>query len=310
MLFLLPFIVAGGMLSFYFLGGASDYCYDSGIISLPLSFLQWEGAGMLVCGAFVLLLLSYLLFFIAGRYKFLSAATILPAIIYSFLSLGILCKYGLNNYLIASFLLAFAIARLQSAIVYIQSNASIFDFGLLIMFAVLLAPKLVMLLPWAIVVLPFSGRATMKDIVALFIGFSTALLFTASYYYLTDGWEVLSARIFPLFTGEITFIETFRQQPAIFIILVALILAAMFQSVRHTTTSTVAQRRGLLAMFSLTFFLGISIFFIPIACRGFLFVFFVPLTYLYAYYFIAERSKWIGNAFFVLFLVVCVLLML
>lgn len=52
--------------------------------------------------------------------------------------------------------------------------------------AVLLCPKLIMLIVWAIIVLPFSGRAALKDLVALFIGIFSALFFTGCYYFLTD----------------------------------------------------------------------------------------------------------------------------
>ena len=186
MLYLLPFILAAiAFLRFTF--GPEDFsvCLDLGVISIP-DFQEQGGLWWKEIGVLALLCLSFLVFFVADRYKFLSHITVLPAVIYALLCIGVICRYGMSNYLVAALCVVLAVARLQSAIVNTQSNAPVFGFGLFSTLAVLLCPKLIMLIVWAIIVLPFSGRAALKDLVALFIGIFSALFFTGCYYFLTD----------------------------------------------------------------------------------------------------------------------------
>ena len=159
MLYLLPFILAAiAFLRFTF--GPDDFsvCPDLGVISIP-AFQEQGGLWWKEIGVLALLCLSFLVFFVADRYKFLSHITVLPAVVYAFLCIGVICRYGMSDYLVAALCVVLAVARLQSGIVNTQSNSPVFGFGLFSTLAVLLCPKLIMLIVWAIIVLPFSGRA-------------------------------------------------------------------------------------------------------------------------------------------------------
>ena len=126
MLYLLPFILAAiAFLHFSFGMDEGIVCREDGIISFPFlnenQHLLWlRGMGM-----FGLLCLAFLIFFIADRYKFLSRITALPALIYALLTAGLVCRYGVNNYLLAAFCSVLAVSRLQSAIVHTKSNAPV-----------------------------------------------------------------------------------------------------------------------------------------------------------------------------------------
>ena len=130
MLYLLPFILAAiAFLRFTF--GPDDFsvCPDLGVISIP-AFQEQGGLWWKEIGVLALLCLSFLVFFVADRYKFLSHITVLPAVVYAFLCIGVICRYGMSNYLVAALCVVLAVARLQSAIVNTQSNSPVFGFGL------------------------------------------------------------------------------------------------------------------------------------------------------------------------------------
>ena len=74
-----------------------------------------------------------------------------------------------------------------------KSNGALYDFGFLIALSVAIYPKFILLIAWAFGVLFFSGRSTLKDIVALWLGILTPVLFIAFYYFWTDRLELLPA---------------------------------------------------------------------------------------------------------------------
>lgn len=307
-LFLLPFLLAGVALARRYAGGELPPCGEGGIIPLPFlerfhgsEWLSWAGLSWL-------LLLAYALFFMADHHKMLPVTTPLPAVIYALLSAGIFCRHGASVYMVAALVVAAALARLHASITRLQSNASIFDFGLLTAVAVLLCPKLVLLVPWAILVLPFAGRSTFKDMVALLLGFLVALLFVFACFFLSGGWEALPGR----FAGALLAGEwlDYRLSPLQWVaaaLLLALALVSVVHALGHTSSSIVSRRRGLLAVMSLALFLGATVFFVPLGCPAFLFVLFIPLSFLYARYFTSYRGRWLGNTLFLLLLVACLL---
>lgn len=309
MLYLLPFILAAiAFLRFTF--GPEDFsvCLDLGVISIP-DFQEQGGLWWKEIGVLALLCLSFLVFFVADRYKFLSHITVLPAVIYALLCIGVICRYGMSNYLVAALCVVLAVARLQSAIVNTQSNAPVFGFGLFSTLAVLLCPKLIMLIVWAIIVLPFSGRA-LKDLVALFIGIFSALFFTGCYYFLTDRLATLPDVFVQALTSGQVFWKIMPEKVVAFVVIGVLIVVSLYNVVVNYPMAIVAQRRGMLSMLSMLLFVGSSLFFIPFNCHGITLITAIPLSYMFTQYFISHRTRWLGNVLFLLFIVACVLLVL
>ena len=302
MLLLHPLVMAVTVFLYHYLGGEVSYCGGDGLIRFPFLENLSGRTGMIALGTGLLLLLSYLLFFISDRYKSLSVSTVFPALFYSFLSIGVLCRYGFNSYLIAAFMVVLAIFRLFHAIIKTNSNAALFDFGLMIIVAVLICPKLVLLIPWAILVLPFSGRATLKDMMALFVGFIVPLIFVGGYYWQAGQLETVSS----LFTGSlfagVEFTALIQRRLAVMLTLFLLVLLSFIQGMMHTSTLIVSQRRLFFSMLSLLLFLAGTLVVLPFSCMGFWYVLFVPLSYLYASYFTTScRSRWMSlNAFLLL----------
>lgn len=310
MLYLLPFILAAiAFLRFTF--GPEDFsvCLDLGVISIP-DFQEQGGLWWKEIGVLALLCLSFLVFFVADRYKFLSHITVLPAVIYALLCIGVICRYGMSNYLVAALCVVLAVARLQSAIVNTQSNAPVFGFGLFSTLAVLLCPKLIMLIVWAIIVLPFSGRAALKDLVALFIGIFSALFFTGCYYFLTDRLATLPDVFVQALTSGQVFWKIMPEKVVAFVVIGVLIVVSLYNVVVNYPMAIVAQRRGMLSMLSMLLFVGSSLFFIPFNCHGITLITAIPLSYMFTQYFISHRTRWLGNVLFLLFIAACVLLVL
>lgn len=311
MLYLLPFIVAAiAFVRLHFETEVLIPCQDHGLISFPFLTLYQDCLWLKEIGILVLLCLSFFIFFISDRYKFLSHITVLPAVIYALLSIGILCRYGVNSYLIAAVCVSYAVLRLQSAIKYTKSNAPVFGFGLFTCLAVLICPKLVMLVAWAILVLPFSGRATFKDFVALMIGFITALVFVGTYYFYTDQWMEVPQVFWDYLLEGQAFWMIMPDKLAAFIVLGVLVLVSLFHVMVNNSMAIVAQRRGMLSILSMLLFIGSSLFFIPFNCHGIMLVVAIPLSYLFTQYFISHRRRWMGNVLFLLLLAACVLLIL
>ena len=308
MLYLLPFLVIGIAFFRYWLEGEYTPCSVDGLISL--SFLEaYAGSFWLAnVGLLLLLFLAFVLFFIADRYKFLSHVSVLPSFLYSFLTVGALCHYGVNAYLFAAFSVALAVACLQSAIVYFKTNAPVFNFGFFIALSVMLCPDLLALVVWAVVVLPFSGRATLKDMVALFLGFGTMIFLVWGYYFLSGDSDGLFTRFWDKIWEGDPFMQIVLVKPVVFIIIGILIFASFGNVLINYPTVIVAQRRGLLSMLSMLFFVGGSMFIVPFSCHGGIYILAIPLTYLFSQYFISHRTRWAGNVLFILLLIACGLL--
>ena len=307
MLYLLPFILAAiAFLRFTFGPDNFSVCPDLGVISIPVcqeqGGLWWKEIGVLA-----LLCLSFLVFFVEARYKFLSHITVVPAVVYALLCIGVVCRYGMSNYLVAALCVVLAVARLQSAIVNTQSNSPVFGFGLFSTLAVLLCPKLIMLIVWAVSVLPFSGRAALKDLVALFIGVFSALFFTGCYYFLTDRLATLPDVFVQALTSGQVFWKIMPEKVVAFVVIGVLIVVSLYNVVVNYPMAIVAQRRGMLSMLSMLLFVGSSLFFIPFNCHGITLITAIPLSYMFTQYFISHRTRWLGNVLFLLFIVACVL---
>lgn len=307
MLFLLPFIA----LALAFFSNILQNIPDSpllsaGIINLPfLSGL--DGQGMIIINVSIILCLAYLLFYINERYKVVGQTTTLPSLIYVLLTSVLVGHLGLSNLLVAIICVVFAISRLQSAINNTKSGRAVFDFGLYICITVLLAPKLVLLILWSVSVLLFSGRSTLKDIMALLFGLLTPLVFTAFYYFWIDRLPELPE----LFINEVFAGEFIRDIPSMEYvrlgILGLILLLSLSNIMNYYPVSVVNQRRGILSMVSLLVFLGLTMFIIPGNFYDFMYLLALPLSFIYTQYFVTHRVRVVGNILFLLLLATCFL---
>lgn len=307
MLFVLPFLIlAVAFISSYFTFTPVQSVQVQGVINIAY-LNQLDKFWISLFGSVTVLALAYLMFFINERYKLLSQTTTLPSLIYVLLTSGIIINLGFDYLLVSVLIIAFALERLQAAISNNKSNSPIFDFGCLIMLAVAIYPKFVLLVLWAICVLLFSGRSTLKDIMAVLMGLITPVLFITFYYFWTDRLDSLSGIFrYNLMVGEhigaLPMIEWVRLGLLLFLLLVA-----FSNIVNNYSISVVSQRRGILSVVSLLLFLTLTLFIIPGNYYDFMYVISFPLAFIYAQYFLSSRWIVFTNAMFFLLLFACFL---
>lgn len=302
MLFILPLIVAiAGIYHFYSGNHLTEGTALPDIIpSEILAYLRPEGKIFFI---YLLTLgIAYLLFFVNIRYKFLAQTTTLPAVIYVILTIGLLVKGIFSWVLFPAFIIVWAFTGLLGAINNTKSNRFIFNFGFWIALAVLFYPKVVLLILWAFCVLFFSGRSTLKDIMALTIGILTPVYFILFYYYWTDQLN----EFFILFKENLWAGEYLHQLTTLQIVRYSALLLLLFVSLYYITlyypVSTVSQRRSMVSLLSMLVFCILTFLFIPGIRFDFMYLVAFPLSYIYSQYFVIQRLPVFGNILFLLLL--------
>lgn len=275
---------------------------EDAFIAFPLPSTWW---GSMLLFGFLLLSMAYLIFFFTNLYKLLEQQTTLPALLFVLLGSVVAVHLSSISWLLSAFLIVMALARLQTAINRYYVNAPLFDFGALLMFAVVASPQLSFLLLWAIGVLVFSGRSTLRDFAALLIGLLFPLGCLAFWGYWTDTLDTYPERYLRLlWDGEwVDVLPDFEWVRLA--ILATLLLVAVLHIFSRYAVLAVNQRRGLFSFISLALFLLFIPVLFPVGYYDILFLFTLPLSVLYAHYFITSRILWLGNVFFFLFLFAC-----
>ena len=307
MLFVLPFIVmAIAFLSGYFSLEALQSVQVKGVINMAY-INQLDKFWLSAIGFVMVLGVAYLIFFLSERFKLLGQTTTLPSLIYVLLTSGIMVNIGFDYLLIAVFIVTIAVWKLQMAINDIKSNGALYDFGFLIALSVAIYPKFILLIAWAFGVLFFSGRSTLKDIVALWLGILTPVLFIAFYYFWTDRLELLPT----IFTDNLMIGEHIHHLPVIELVRLGMLVLVLIIALTNLSTRyslmIVNQRRGILSLVSMMIFLSLTFVIIPGNYYDFMYMFAVPLSFLYAQYFICSRIALFSNLVFVLLLSACFL---
>ncbi|MDR0545048.1 MAG: hypothetical protein LBG30_06880 [Odoribacteraceae bacterium] len=311
LLFLLPFILAGIVLSRYYIGPPPVACRENGALLLPFIERHGDAPWLFFAGALWLLLHAYLLFFIVDRQEILARATVLPPLVYLLLTVGLYCRLGVSPYLLAATALVLSLHRLQQLIARLHALAPVFDFGLLIALAVLLCPKLLLLLPWSLLVLLFSGRDALRDILVLLLGLLAASAFVAAIYFLLDDLPGALDRFQNALHAGSRSIRGLSLATLIALSLVAAItLVSIFRARLRASRGIVPRRRGVVALLSLLFVLCLTPLLIPLHCRAYIFPLAVPLAYLHAGYFSSYRHRLLGRLLFLSLLLSSLLLLL
>lgn len=249
-------------MSFYFGRNLPEGIATQGLIpSDVVACIRPEGKAYIIC--LFTLGIAYFLFFINAWYKFLAQQTTLPAVIYVLLTFGLIVQGTFSWILFFTFFISLAFIGLLGAINNTKSNRFIFNFGFWIAWTVLFYPKFILLVLWAFCVLFFSGRSTLKDIMALLIGILTPVYFTFFYYYWTDQLN----EFFSLFKDNLLEGEYLRQLTIFQIVRYGTLLFLLFISLYYITVyypvSMVSQRRSMLSLVSMLFFCILTLLLYP-----------------------------------------------
>lgn len=307
MLFVLPLIlVAMVLLDHYFSFSPHPTVTVKGVIDIPY-IGHWDKSWCPIVGFVAILGLAYLIFSLGERFKLFGQTTTLPALIYVLLTAGILVNIGFDNLLLAVFLVTIALWKLHTAINDTKSNAALYAFGFFIVLSVAIYPKFVLLLAWALGSALFLGRSTIKDIVALCLGMCTPLLFVVFYYFWTDRLETLPV----VFTENLLAGNNLHHLPFIEWIRLGMLTVVLFFALTHLSTRyslmVVNQRRGIFALISMVIFITLTILLVPGNYYDFMYLLALPLSLLYAQYFISSRWVICCNLVFLLLLAACFL---
>lgn len=309
MLFALPFIaVAMAIVRDIMQGGSvvGEMTQGPGVINL--SFLSDMGNSVMIAvNVAVILGMAYMLFYINERNKVLAQTTTLPSLIYVMLTSALVGYVHLSGLLFAVVFVVIAVNRLQIAINNPKVESPIFDFGFCICIAVLLSPKLILLVLWAICVLLFSGRSTLKDIMALLFGIVVPVLLLVFYYFWIDCLPELPSRfVESVFAGQFLRDMPYNEWARLGV-WGLLLLVSLYNVMNYYPISVVNQRRGILSMVSLFLFLGMTVCVIPGNSYDFIYVLALPLAFIYSQYFVIHRIRILANILFLLFVLSCFL---
>lgn len=307
MLFVLPFLVmVMAVVSVYFPLEPMNTVQVKGPVNI--AFINNLSKFWLSLIGFVVALgIAYMIFFVSEKFKLLTQTTTLPSLIYVLLTSGIMVNLGFDYLLIAVFVAVLAVERLQMAINDLKTNRALFDFGFWVMLVVIIYPKFIFLILWALCVLLFSGRSTLKDIMALLFGLLTPAVFLVFYYFWTDRLALLPGII----TANLMLGEHIHHLPAIELLRLGLLLFLLLVALYHLSVKYVAMivsnRRGILALVSMLVFLSLTLFIIPGNYYDFMYMLALPLSFIYSHFFITNRWALFGNLMFGLLLFACFL---
>lgn len=298
MLFMLPVLAAGALVSAYFFRpGMSAVVLPGGMPGIGsgemLSVMESRclGFGMMLA-------VAYSLFYINILYKFLPQSTTLPSVLYLLLTTGLVLYEGFQPVQVAVLAFALALAALQGAINHPKSNSYVYNFGFLCLVGVLIYPKLAVLLLWAFCVLFFSGRSTLKDMSALLLGVATPVLFVFFGYFWTGRWTE-AVHLFAENVGAGSYaVQAGGPLLAAYGILAVLLLLALYHIMVFYPVSVVNQRRGILSFLSMLFFCGVSLLVVPGIYPDILYLLFLPLSYVYSQYLLIQRLRWLDDVVF------------
>lgn len=307
MLFLLPFIGAG----MAFIGQVWQILLPGEVSSfqiIPLyDFKELSREVIIGMNFFFILLTAYLIFYMNARYKLLIQITTLPSLLYVLLTSTFITHLQFSSLLVSVFFIILGINCLQSAINNIKTNSAIFDFGFCMVLAVFFCPKLILLLLWSCCVLLFSGRSTIKDISALLLGIITPTLFLVFVYFWLDRLEVLPE----LFLNNLLSGEFVREMPLMELIhlgiLAVLFLLSLYAVMAYYPVLIVNQRRGILSILSFLLFTVATLLVIPGIYYDIMYVLALPLSLVFAHFFITSRLNAFANLMFLLLLASCIL---
>lgn len=244
------------------------------------------------------LVMAYLMFVVNARWKFLSQSTTLPCTLYLLLTVGLAVHRGFDLACVSAFLFVVAMMDLQELINDNKSNRSIFRFGLLTTLAIFFYPKALLMLLWAFCALLFSGRSTLRDISAFFLGIVTPLFVTLVVYFWMDELSVFGGRFrdillyggYPTVIGGIGWF--------VYGLLAVLLIHAFLGMMVVAPIAVVSRRRSVLSLFSMCCFCLLSVVVIPGTYPEMFYLLFVPLSYLCAQQLINQRIGFISDLFF------------
>ncbi len=249
----------------------------------------------------VTMLIALIFFFQNERYDFFRQRSALPGLIFFVSILRFLPSSGMNPIIISSLVVAMAIYAMEGAIWRQKDNSPLFWLGFFVVVATAFYVKLILLIPWSLILLIFIGRFAIKDISALAIGWFSAAILIAFFLFMTDNFSIPLEEWRELFFDRDAFnlgstFEMWRIG-----VLSLLILIFLFLSLTMHLVPVFAIRRIITSHAVLFVVLILSIFIFTGVTYDFLYVVFLPISWVISFYLFEYRMR-IGGILFFLYI--------
>ncbi|UCG27462.1 MAG: hypothetical protein JSV24_10870 [Bacteroidales bacterium] len=283
-----------------------SFAYDS--YSMPAyrilaDFFRNQNLISVFTGFTATLLIAILMVRLNTTYFFIERRSYLPALFFV-LGTGIFVPLQRVNPVLPA-ILFFVIALDRVFLTYKCSGTSFrfFDAGLLIGLGSFFYIHLIFYLPilWIglIILRPFNWREWLVTL----LGFFTPLALMITIYFLS-GAEII--RFFENVKINIIFpfyYENFDLYDLVFLsYLGLLILIFSIYMIRNFSSIKISSRKYLDIMLWIFILTLIIYFFVPSASVELILILFIPLSYLFTYFFVSVKSAWIGNILLGLFM--------
>ncbi len=273
---------------------------------------RWFGDAALlnvILSAVMVVVLALLIELIIARYQFIRIRTRLPAILYVLLVGGITDMHTLHPAYFAVAFLLLAIFQMFSVFDHARAYPALFNVGILLGVGSLFYFNLFIVVPAFLIGIPVLSRGSKwREYVVLLLGFLLPFLFALSYYFYTDRTtELLS--VFE--QNVVVHVNHLKNNLPLQIYLGTLVFITLIASVdiaKHYDTKKVSSRKFFTVFFFIFLSTMVSYVFVPATSQEMLIVSAVPVTFLLSNYLVFLRSRFWGELFFTLLILLVVAL--
>lgn len=273
---------------------------------------RWFGDAALlnvILSAVMVVVLALLIELIIARYQFIRIRTRLPAILYVLLVGGITDMHTMHPAYFAVVFLLLAIFQMFSVFDQARAYPPLFNVGVLLGVGSLFYFNLFIVVPAFLIGIPVLSRGSKwREYVVLLLGFALPFVFALSYYFYTDR----TTELLTIFEQNIVVhINHLKNNLPLQIYLGALVFITLIASVdiaKHYDTKKVSSRKFFTVFFFIFLSTMVSYVLVPATSQEMLIVSAVPVTFLLSNYLVFLRSRFWGELFFTLLLLLVVAL--
>jgi hypothetical protein len=241
---------------------------------------------------------------ISTRFNFVRIRTMLSATLFVLIAGGFTGMHFLHPVYFGAVFFLVALYRLFSAYDQPQPYSAAFDTGFFLGISILFYMNLLVLLPAFLIGIGILSRETRwREYVILIIGFLLPYIFTASYAYLTGRIIKLYDLVWLIFLTPNEFL-----QPGIYLyvytgFLILLTLLGSIKILQQYDFVKVSIRKYFVVFFLIFASTLLSILLIPVIAQEMLLITVIPVTFLISNYFVFMKSRFWGNFWFFLLVV-------
>ncbi len=241
-------------------------------------------------GALAVLLVVVVMVFQAMRGVLIRKNYFLPGVVYVVTVVRLVPLYGLSNTLIAALCFSFLFYFVELAVIRQRSNAPVFGIGFSSLLVAALVPKLVLFIPFGLLVLALIARFSVKDISALFVGWVTATLFVFTWLFCNDilieKWSAWRDELLFVSEGGIGSTGEWIRLAILFILILWMIVAGVTKFMPALYT----ERRFISVVIAAPVVVGVSAILFSGVNHDMIYVSALPIAWIASYFYQSGKS--------------------